>query len=74
MPDKAEAELRKCPICDGILDYCHQHGKKSFCKTLLIELKGKKISSDEFIKQLGKKIDIDKMLDHMEGKEKKKVN
>lgn len=73
MPKKkimiTEKELRKCGVCDGILDHCHSKGKKSFCRKLLSDLRDGHISDREFMKKLEKKIDIDKMLDEMEKNE-----
>jgi hypothetical protein len=60
-----EEELRKCPICNGALNYCDMQGEKSFCAELFSQLKEGKITNEEFIEKLGKKIDVDKMIEHV---------
>ena len=58
-----EEELRKCSICHAIIEHCHQHNEKQFCITLLSDLKENKISNEDFIKELSKKVDFDSMID-----------
>ena len=57
-----EQELRRCAICNQILDHCHSHGEKDFCLELLKKLKSNEIDNAEFISKLGEKINVDKMM------------
>lgn len=65
-----EKALRKCPICADIIDFCPDK-KKNFCKKLLQAFKDGKVTDKEFADQLGKKIDIDKMIEYLDKKNKK---
>lgn len=60
-----EQEIRKCPICDKIMTYCHNHGQGGVCMDLLLKLKKGEISEKDFQDKMCKAVNFDDMMDYV---------